>query len=107
MKTLLYALSTLAVVAIAPVSAQAADLDSYNEGYIDRGPVVEGPPVERRYYDYDDGPVVTYYGPRVYRPYPYFAGYYPYGYGYWGGRRWGGGPYWRHHGHWGGHRGWR
>lgn len=108
MKTLIFALSTLAVVGVTPISAQAADLDGYNGGYIDRGPVVERPPV-REYYD---GPVVTYYSaPRYYRPYPYWAGYYPYGgYGYWGrpyyrGGYWGYGRGW--HGHWGGHRGWR
>lgn len=107
MKTLIFAVSTLAVVGFSPLAAQAADLDSYNEGYVDRGPVVERPPVERRYYDYDEGPVVTYYdGPRYYRPYPYFAGYYPYRRGYWG--RPYGRPYWGYRGgHWGGHRGWR
>jgi hypothetical protein len=111
MKTLIYALSTLAVAGLTPLTAQAADLDGYDEGYVERGPVVERPPVVDRYYD--EGPVVTYYRPRYYRPYPYYAGYYPYGYGYWGRRHWGGGywggrPYWGHGGgHWGGHRGWR
>lgn len=109
MKTLIYVLSTAAVAGLAPISAQAADLGGYEEGYVERGPVVEGPPVERYY---DEGPVVTYYGPRFYRPYPYFAGYYPYRYGYWGhrywgGRYWGGRAHWGHRGHWGGHRGWR
>ncbi len=108
MKTLIFALSTLAVVGVTPVAAQAADLGGYDEGYSDRGPVVEGPPVVRRDYYYD-GPAVAYYAPRYYRPYPYYAGYYPYGYGYWGGRHWGGRPYWGHrgYGYWGGHRGWR
>ncbi|MET0640058.1 MAG: hypothetical protein ABWZ19_08605 [Hyphomicrobium sp.] len=109
MKPFIYALSTLAVVGLAPVAAQAADLDGYDQGYEERGAVVEAPPpVARRYYDYDDGPVVTYYAPRVYQPYPYYAGYYPYGYGYWRGpRHWGGRGYYGHGGgHWG-HRGWR
>lgn len=111
MKTLIYALSTVAIVGVTPLSAQAADLDGYNSGYVERGPVVEGPPVREYYYD---GPVVTYYdGPRYYRPYPYWAGYYPYRYGYWGGRPYYRGGYWGRHGggwrggHWGGHRGWR
>jgi hypothetical protein len=106
MKSIIYALSTFAIIGATPFAAQAADLDGYEGGYVDRGPVVE-----RRYYE--DAPVVTYYAPRVYRPYPYYSGYYGYpAYGYWGGRRyWGaryaGRPYWRHHGYWGGHRGWR
>jgi hypothetical protein len=106
MKILIYTLSTLAVAGVTPLTAQAADLGWYDGGYIDRGPVVEGPPVVRPYYY--DGPAVTYYGRRYYRPYPYWAGYYPYRHGYW--ER----PYWRGHdwggrgwrGHWG-HRGWR
>ena len=109
MKTLICALSTLVAAGLMPLAAQAADLDGYEQGYIDRGPVVERPPVVERYYD--EGPVVTYYGPRVYRPYPYYAGYYPYRYGYWGrpywrSHYWGGRPYWGHGGHWG-HGGWR
>ncbi|MFT3731515.1 MAG: hypothetical protein QM780_08855 [Hyphomicrobium sp.] len=114
MKPLIYALSALAVAGLAPHSVQAADLGGYDESYEDRGPVVEGPPVVRRSYDYyyDEGPVVSYYAPRFYRPYPYYAGYYPYRYGYWGGPRWGGPRwggrgYWGRPGHWGGHRGWR
>jgi hypothetical protein len=114
MKPLVLAFSALAVAGFAPLTAQAADLGGgYEEGYVERGPVVEGPPVERRYYDYDDGPVVAYYGPRYYRPYPYYAGYYPYRYGprpWYGHRYWGGRGYWGHGGyggHWGGHRGWR
>lgn len=107
MRPLIYALSTLAAVSIAPLSAQAADLGGYDEGYSERGAVVEGPPVVRRGYDYYDGPVVTYWGPRYYRPYPYYAGWYPY-YGprYWYGRRYWGRGYWGHHAHWG-RRGWR
>jgi hypothetical protein len=110
MKPLIYALSTLAVVGLTPLSAQAADLGGYDEGYVDRGPAVEGPPVVRRDYDYYDGPVVVYRAPRYYRPYyrpyPYYAGWYPYRYGY-GRRHWGGGrAYWGHRGHWG-RRGWR
>ncbi|MFA5956198.1 hypothetical protein [Hyphomicrobium sp.] len=112
MKAFVFALSALAVVGLVPVAAQAADLDGYNGGYIDRGPVVEGPPVSRRYYDDYDAPAVAYYAPRFYRPYPYYAGYYPYRHGYWGrpywrGRYWGGRPYGGYRGHWGGHRGWR
>jgi len=111
MKTLLFALSSLAVAGLAPAAAQAADLGGYEEGYVDRGPVVEAPPPPRAYYnDYYDGPVVTYYAPRFYRPYPYYAGYYPYRYGprwygrgYWGGRGYGYG----YRGGWRGHRGWR
>ncbi|RUO97780.1 hypothetical protein [Hyphomicrobium sp.] len=107
MKAILLAVSALAAAGSLAPAAQAADLDGYEGGYVDRGPVVE-----RRYYEYDEAPVVTYYAPRVYRPYPYYAGYYPYGYygrpywrahGYWGGR----GGYWGHRGHWGDHRGWR
>jgi hypothetical protein len=108
MKSIVYALSTLAIVGVTPLTAQAADLGGYDEGYSDRGPVVERPPVARDYY-YDDGPAVAYYAPRYYRPYPYYYGY-RYGYrggpywrsGYWGGRGYGG-----YRGHWGGHRGWR
>jgi hypothetical protein len=102
MKSIVYALSTLAVVGATPLTAQAADLGGYDEGYADRGPVVEGPRVYRDYY-YD--------GPRYYRP--YYAGYpYPYRYGYWGrpywrSGYWGGRGYWGYRGHWGGHRGWR
>jgi hypothetical protein len=111
MKPLVLALSTLAFVGVTPLTAQAAVLGGYEVGYVDRGPVVEGPPVERRYYDYDDGPVVAYYPPRYYRPYPYYAGYYPYRYGprrWYGPGYWGGRGYWRHGGgYWGGHRGWR
>lgn len=112
MKTLICALSAVAVVGFTPLTAQAADLDGYNEGYVERGPVVERPPVEDRYYDdYDDGPAVTYYAPRVY-PYPYYGGYYPYGYGYagrpyWRAHYWHGRPYWGGRGYRGGHRGWR
>lgn len=112
MKTLIYALSAFAVVGVTPLTAQAADLGGYEEGYVDRDPVLEGPPVVRPYYY--DGPVVTFYGPRYYRPYPYWADYYPYRYGYWGrpywrGHYWDGRGYWGDrgwHGHWG-HRGWR
>jgi hypothetical protein len=104
MKTLIFGLSTLAAVALTPLAAQAADLGGYDEGYSDRGPVVEGPRVVHRDYDYYDGPAIAYYAPRFYRPDPYYAGYYPYRYGYWGGRGyWGHGRYWGHRGY----RGWR
>ncbi len=107
MKPLIFALSTIAVAGLTPFSAQAADLGGYDEGYSERGAVVEGPPVVRRDYDYYDGPVVTYWGPRYYRPYPYYAGWYPYGPRPWYGHRyWGRYGYWGHHAYWG-RRGWR
>ena len=93
MKAILLAVSALAAAgSLAPV-AQAADLDGYEGGYVDRGPVVE-----RRYYEYEEAPVVTYYAPYGYYGRPYWRAH-----GYWGGR----GGYWGHRGHWGDHRGWR
>ena len=87
MKAQICALSALAVIGLAPQAAAAADLGAY-------------------------GPVVAYYGPRYYRPYPYWAGYYPYRWGPrgWYGRRYGYGYGWGRggwgHGGWG-HHGWR
>ncbi len=104
MKAHICALSALAVIGLAPQAAAAADLGGPDGGYEERGAVLEGPLV-RRYYD--DGPVVAYYGPRYYRPYPYWAGYYPYRGGPrgWYGRHYGYGYGWGHRG-WG-HHGWR
>ena len=83
MKAQICALSALTMIGLVPQAATAADLGGYDGGYEERGAVVEGPPAVRRYYDegYDEGPVVTYYRPRYYRPYPYYAGYYPYRWG--------------------------
>lgn len=97
MKPFITALSALAVVGFTPVTAQATDLDYYEEGYVERGPVFEEAPVVRRSYEYYDGPVVTYWEPRYYAP--YYAGW-DYASDAWYGR-----PYWRH-AHWG-HRHWR
>ena len=105
MKAQICALSALAMIGFVPHGAAAADLGGYDGGYEERGAVIEGPPVVRRYYD--EGPVVAYYGPRYYRPYPYYAGYYPYRWGprYWYGPHYGYGYGYGHRG-WG-HRGWR
>lgn len=89
MKQFITALSALAVVGFTPLTAQATDLDDYEEEYVERGPVVEGPPVIRRSYEYYDGPAATYWEPRYYAPY-YYAGW-DYGADAWYGR-----PYWRH-----------
>jgi hypothetical protein len=84
MKTLIYTVASLAVASFVPGAALAADLGGYEERdtYVERpARVIERERiVEHRYYApeyYDDGPVVTYYGPRrVY--YPYYASAYPY-----------------------------
>jgi hypothetical protein len=96
MKRLIFAFSTLAVIAATPIAVQAADLDNYDEIYGARPPV-EGPPVARRYEYYDEAPA-AYYEPGYYR-YPRYAG-------YWGGPRWYGRPYWRARGYWGGRGYW-
>jgi hypothetical protein len=97
----------MAVAGLAPQAASAADLGNYEE----RETIVERPApppvverdriIERRYYDaddydYDEGPVVAYYGHRYYRPYPYYANYRPYGFG----------PGFYHHRHWWRHGRW-
>lgn len=100
MRKFLFVLPVLAAASFTPHSATAADFGDV-ECCEERGAVVieeyDEPayPVYygRRYY----GPAA--YGPRFYRPYPYYAGYSPYRWGY--GHRWRGG-----HG-WHGKRGWR
>jgi hypothetical protein len=99
MKTLRYALTVSALLALAPTAASAADFGPYGPGpYVERP--VPPPPAyyARPYYPqpyYDDA---YYYGPRFRRPYPYVAAY-----PYWRGPRfayYGHRPYWG--GHWGG-----
>jgi hypothetical protein len=102
MKMLKYALTACAIFALPPAAGFAADLGPYPERPYAERPVPPPPAYYAR--PYYPGPCYSpcyygYYGPRFWRPFPYYAAY-PYWRGprfaYYGRPYWGGG--WRGHG---------
>lgn len=95
MKMLSYALTSCAILTLAPTASSAADFGPPG-GYVEQRPLPPPPYYAQPYYArpyYDD----AYYGPHFRRPYAFYA------YPYWRGPRFAyyGRPYWG--GRWGGH----